>query len=97
MTAEIVYLRKDTSVVFNGLTKQQMILLAVTTSIYANPPRQVSIDTLGLVPLHVIQEAISTLWKRQQQYQDVLSDVGVDTLRSLPKAFTALVPQLQQH
>ena len=93
MSNNVVYLRKDRSAVFTGLSKEQLAFLAHVVSLYAQPPGLVTPDTLGFVQLGKIQAAIQTAWMRHLRYGDVLSEHGVSILLSLPKAYTV---QLQQ-
>ena len=93
MDNNVVYLRKDKSVIFAGLSQEQLTFLAHVVSLYAQPPNLVTPDTLGFVQLGKIQAAIQTAWMRHLRYGDVLSEHGVSILLSLPKAYTV---QLQQ-
>ena len=88
MDNNVVYLRKDKSVIFAGLSKEQLAFLAHVVSLYAQPPSLVTPDTLGFIQLGVIQTAVQTAWLRHLRYGDVLSEHGVLVLLSLPKAFT---------
>ena len=93
MSNNIVYLRKDKSVIFAGLSGEQLAFLAHVVSLYAQPPGLVTPDTLGFVQLGKIQAAVLTAWLRHLRYGDVLSEHGVRVLLSLPKAYTIQLPQ----
>lgn len=100
MTGSVIYLRKDLSVIFNGLDKEQLEFLAHVTAIYTTQQsldvlglghRQITPDTLGITPLFEIQKAVMTVWLRHKSLGDVLSDDGVAILESLPEGFKVLI------
>ena len=102
MTGSVIYLRKDKSVIFNGLDKEQLKFLAHIVAIYTPQQsldalglghRQINSDILGIVPLFEIQRALMTVYLRHKSLGDVLSDDGLSILESLPEGFKVLIKQ----
>ena len=100
MTGSVIYLRKDKSVIFNGLDKEQLKFLAHVIAIYTPQlslnmlglgHRRITTDILGIIPLFEIQRAVMTVWLRHKSFGDVLSDDSLSILESLPEGFKVLI------
>lgn len=106
MTGNVVYLRKDKSVIFNGLNKDQLKFLAHVVALYTPQQsldalglghRQITSDILGLIPLFEIQKAVMIVWSRHKSLGNILSDDGLSILESLPEGYKVLIKQQENN